>query len=268
MKERRGRGNSSARPPKNSRQKCSGILDADLRSSRSLATHSQPENSSTASKKRRPPRSRHAAAKCRPTSDSASDGVVTEAKFLETFMASADAVLTIDNFHNFFGSLGVDLASVAPFVLLFKLDVSGCWSATSKEVNSGFAKHRVDVTAPSVAEAAQRWTAQLATNLEEFARFHEFVFKFIRPSTSAKSIAMEELKEPGNACWGVYGGYTFPPGELMDFLLKRNKPMTLDLWKFTLRFCTSIHATLSNYREDDVWPAIIDEFVEECRSKA
>jgi hypothetical protein len=160
----------------------------------------------------------------------------------------------------------IDPATSAPFVLFYKLGAEGPWQITAEELSSGLAGHSLEPTAKDVGAKIKQWTTDLGTNYEDFSKFYEFVFKFIRPSTSAKAIAFDDVKEPMTVALKVHKKYTFgTPDRLLAFLASKAKVVSFDLWKQTLRFLHDIKPDCSNYSEDDVWNSLLDDFVETAK---
>ena len=154
----------------------------------------------------------------------------------------------------------------SPFILFYKFEVKGCWQATKAELEWGFSVHAFEPNPKAVAAKMQAWTTELSTNSAEFTKFFEFVFKFCRPSASAKAIQFEDIKEPMVVALGVYKKYAFVNyAKLVDFLGKKVKGVSHDLWSNIAKFLIQIRPDCSNYSEDDCWNVVLDDFVETCK---
>ena len=197
------------------------------------------------------------------------DAIAEPSAAVKKFVAgmTEDGVLDTSKLGHFFGALEVDASTAAPFILFYHFGVAGCWEATADELLTGFAMHNLEPTPKAVNARLAKWQTELATNFAEFTKFFDFVFKFCRPTPSAKAIAFEDLKEPMLVALSVHPKYTFgPPSRLVDYYASKVKGVSYDLWKQTVRFLHEIKPDCSNYSEDDCWNTVLDDYAEKIKS--
>ena len=104
---------------------------------------------------------------------------------------------------------------------------------------------------------------------ESFAQFYEFVFKYCKNSDRQTLLP----KETAIVMWGCVLEKTNRCPFFIEWktYLERDpevKGINKDTWKMFLEFCLKMDKTFSNYSEDDVWPNVIDSFMQNRSKKS
>ena len=179
---------------------------------------------------------------------------------------TAEGDLTVEQFEAFFTGLGLDLATVDPFILLWKMECKGCWSATKEELMSGFGEHQLDER--NVRANVASWKQKIQKDYDTFKAFYSFIFNFIRNSTSASVIQFEECGETlGLVLKLTPKPFTFPVNDCLSYLKEKNKPLNSDHWKQLLRFLTTMPPSCDGY-DEAFFPSLFDDLAEKCAKKS
>lgn len=203
------------------------------------------------------------------------DAGSTEA-FLKSCVTEEGGDIEVEHFEGLFGGLGLDLASIDPYIFFWKVGVKGCWCATQAELKEGFRANGVQVSksakgfsSSNTNKLVAQWKKSLQTDMPAFKEFHTFVFNFIRASQSAKVIHLElEEDTTGQDTLRMVLQLLptrpkFSIDTLIDYLKQQKKPLNQDHWKQVVRFLTTMNGKCDGY-DDAFFPTIFDNLAERC----
>lgn len=170
--------------------------------------------------------------------------------------------IDVSNFQTLFEPMAIDMATVEPYVFMFKMHAVGCFVLQKDEFLNGMA-HEGLTPDKTVKQKVAKWIQTLQSSDDEFSDFWEFCFKFSRNSASAKVLPMEDAIEPIKVILGIRSRYTYTKvSTFLDYLTAKVKTISFDLWKQILKFLQTIKPDCTNYDEDACWNTAIDDYVE------
>ncbi|KAI8325462.1 DUF298-domain-containing protein [Martensiomyces pterosporus] len=180
------------------------------------------------------------------------------AQYEDADAADGKRAISPEGFERLCSALGLDLESVEPLVLLWKLNSTRLGYIEIKEWSDGI--HAMQVQDQEQLRATIDSTVrQLDVDKPLFKEFYRKTFDFFK-ADGQKSVSAEDAQ---TALPLVAGGNWLIP-KFAEYLREKEpvKIVNRDQWSSLLELSKSVKPDFSNYDENGAWPVLFDGFVE------
>eukprot|EP01126_Amoeba_proteus_P003061 TRINITY_DN1099_c0_g1_i3.p1 TRINITY_DN1099_c0_g1~~TRINITY_DN1099_c0_g1_i3.p1 ORF type:complete len:168 (+),score=35.69 TRINITY_DN1099_c0_g1_i3:139-642(+) len=117
-----------------------------------------------------------------------------------------------------------------------------------------------------VKKAVNRWIQDIKTNDDNFFSFYGFCFDYLKSEKGARATVLD--KEDALMTWEMLGmrqRFRFYDQWEVYWRANEMKGVTKDVWMMLLKFIKDVGSNVDNYRDDDAWPLVFDDFVDYLR---
>jgi len=115
--------------------------------------------------------------------------------------------------------------------------------------------------------SVNRWIHEIKTYDDNFVSFYGFCFDYIKSEKGTRATVLD--KEDALMTWEMLGmRQRFHFYEKWTAFWKENdvKGVTRDTWMMVLKFIRDVGTNINNYNEEDGWPTVFDDFVDDLKS--
>jgi len=165
-------------------------------------------------------------------------------------------------------ALGTELGATNPMdphllLLAWKMRSKRFFEFIDNEFFVLWANEKV-TTLDDIKKGVNKWIQDIKTNEDNFVSFYAFCFDYLKSEKGARATVLD--KEDALMTWELLGmRERFHFYEQWTTYWKENdlKGVTRDTWMMLLKFIKDIGKSVANYREEDAWPTVYDDFVQD-----
>lgn len=116
--------------------------------------------------------------------------------------------------------------------------------------------------------AVERWKKDISNNEDNYQSFYAFVFDYLRAQEGDNKSSLG--KDDAIMAWELLGmkkRFHFYPQWCKFWQENDRLGVPRDTWILLLKFIDKIGKDVKNYNEDDCWPIVFDDFVQDYLKK-
>jgi len=115
-----------------------------------------------------------------------------------------------------------------------------------------------------IRRCVNKWIQDIKNDEDNFTSFYAFCFDYLKSEKGARATVLD--KEDALMTWELLGmreRFTFYDKWALYWKEGEMKGVTRDTWMMLLKFIKDVGSSVTNYHEEDAWPCVFDDFVQD-----